>query len=669
MARRQLSVDEARELAEREQSGEFDNDPRTKQIARNAIAQAAIRSQGTVSGAELTEGEQRAAQNVAAGRGIIPAADIARRTGGAAQVATSVLSSAVAEPLGGIAGVAAGIYGIFQGQGFNDPANAVQRAVSDALTFQPRTSTGQEMLMGLAAPLKKFDDSVDYIATQLSFGNELARTMIYTNIMGATNIAGLKVGGVVRSSNSLLKSQARIERIADELGIDLDPADFASSIIEAAKDMTPTTRNANAAQLRDALVEAGNLQKASASNKAQLALESKSFVDTKEANRFAKVATRELMEEGFDLPKMRHVTQALDDLAALDTRSPSQLTAPKTKGKTVVNNEKVKVQVKTPTSTRATARIQDIQTISNRLDKVIDSRATPKVRRQPKTVREDLAITKLQEKLNNWLDQQFNSDMISGDPRGIRRWNEAREARQAYNDRFLEDNTIVQLMDRNATPGEITSWLRGASAAGAKPAATRTVKRIREILGDNHPSVEGMRQDFLYDIAAPLFNDGKPDWNGFIRNYDRTMAKQSHLVEAMGLEKSKMSQLREFAAQAQNKATKPLFNLDVAKAISVFTFGHSLAKKSLLVRTATVPIRILGRIIFGKNFSQRKMLMAELAGANHSAPFMDRFTGPAAVAITGSAMADIEKASEKAGKDVENVSESVRRQINAALGN
>jgi hypothetical protein len=581
-----------------------------------------------IDNAQNTQQEQRAASNVAAGRGFIPAQDIARRTAGAGQVATSVITGAIAEPLSGIAGIAAGLVGAIQGHGFNDPANAVKNAVSDALTFQPRTSTGQEMLEGLAAPLKKFDDSVDYVATKLSLGNELARTMIYTNIMGATNIAGLKLGSTVRASNNLLKSQARIQKIADDLGIDLEPADFASSIIEAAKDMTPSSRHANAAQLRDALIEASELQKASALNKATL-------------------AERELVQE-FDLTEMPQLSKHIESIKNLDSRSP-------------ITGEHIDVQT--------AARIQDVQTVSNRIDKLLDSRqASPKVRRQPKTVREDLALHQFQGKLNNWLDQQFNTDMISGDPRSIRRWREATDARKAYNERFLEDRTIIQLMDRGATPGEVTSWLRGASAAGAKPAATRTVQRIRDILGDNHPSVEGIRQDFLYDIAAPLFNDAKPDWNGFIRSYDKTMANQGHLIEAMGLERKPMAQLREFAAQAQNKAIKPLFNADVAKSISVFMFGHSLAKKSLLVRAATVPIRILGRIVFGKNFTQKKMLMAELAGANHSTAFMDHFTGPAAQAITAVAAADVVEASKKAGKDAPNVSDAVRKQVNAALG-
>jgi hypothetical protein len=474
------------------------------------------------------------------------------------------------------------------------------------------------MLEGLAAPLQKLDSGVDFIAERLSGGNPIAATAIYTSLLGGLDVfAFTKAARGVRASNKLAQAQARVERIADDLGIDLEPSEFAASIVESAKDMTPAVRNASAEALRDSLREARNLQKASALNKAELARGSKSFVDVENTNQFAQQARRELIEDGFDVTEMASLEKRLSELQNLRTRSP---------------------RFGELSTERVTAQIQDVQTISNRIEKQLLSRKDRT--NLPRTTRENLALTQLKSKMDNFLDQQFNSDMITGDQRAIRRWREATEARSAFNKRFVEDRTIVQLMDRNATPGEVTRWLRGTSAAGAKPAASRTVRRIREILGDNHPSVEGIRQDFLFDIAMPLFND-VPDYRGFIRNFDNTMRDQGHLVDALGLDPKNLRQLREFAGQVKNPATKPLFAPDVARAISVFSFGHSLAKKSLLVRGATIPIRMLGRLVFGKNITQKKLLMAELAGANHSTPFMDRFTGPAALAIEQAALSDI----------------------------
>jgi len=612
MAQRQLSVDEARELAIRYKEGEFDDDEQLKRTVRDGIVQAAQRSQGKViDNAKLTEDEP--------GLG----SDIARRTSGAVQVAGTIASGALAEPVSGIAGIGGGLVGLLQGEGFSDAAVRTQRAVADFLTFDPKTDTGQEMLEGIAAPLKKLDDAIDWIATESSFDNPVAAAAIYTTLLGAIDIVGLRgigrgksgVGTSVRHTRELEKRLARVQKIADDLGIDLTPSELASSIVDAAKEMSPQTRAANAAGLRDALSQADELQKASAANKADLARGSKTFVDVQKATEFAQQAGKELLEEGFDLSKMKNVVERLGELENLRTRSPIR-------GELSVE--------------RVSAQIQDIQTISNRIEKMLDSRAkSPKVRRQPKTIREDLALTQLKSKLDNWLDQQFNSDMITGDVRGIRRWKEATEARRKYNERFLEDKTILQLMDRNATPGEVNRWLMGASAANAKPAAVRTIRRIKELLGENHPSIEGIRQDFLFEITSPLLNDvvTPSNFRQVVRNIDNVIKKQSHLIDELDVDVGRLRGLQKLSRGAFNENIRPLFNIDFAKSIAVLKFGSGLAKKGLIVRGATLPIRLMGRLLFGKTIFQKKVLLNELAGANWKAPFMDRLAGPAGYAI------------------------------------
>lgn len=622
--------------------GRFADNPEKEQEARSALSsfmdrmEAIKKAPPGKDNAKLTANEPGLAS------------DVGRRAVGALGVAATVANAAIVEPLAGITGLAAGLIGLVKGDGFSEPAIAAQNAVHDALTFNPRTQTGDEMLQSLVAPLQKLDDGADWLATWMT-DNPYAQATIYSALTVAPDILGFKGGAILRSSSALSKRITRIERSAARIGVDLEPSTLASSIVDAAKEMTPTVRAANAQALQQALLQQKALQKASAASKGQNARGTKTFVNVKEAKKFSNRAATELLEEGFDIADMPNVKKALKALEELDIRSPSTLTKPRGKGGQIaVDNANVTVTLKGPRSVRVEARITDIETIRNRIDQVLVSRKS--TINKPKTRRENLALTQLEGKMTNWLDQQFNTDMITGDVRGIRRWKEAVEARQSYNKRFLDDKTLVQMMDRDATPVEINRWLMGASAAGAKPQAVAVIRRIKQVLGKEHPSVEGIRQDFLFELAKPLYQD-VPNYRQFVRNFDDMVQNQSHLVKELDLDLRDIRQLRDFATAATSKNTKALFNPDMAKALAVMGVGSGLAKKALFVRTITFPLRMLGRLMFGKTILAKKGLIMDMAGANWERPFMDSLRGPAGTVIAAAALSNLDKTAREQAND------------------
>ena len=230
-------------------------------------------------------------------------------------------------------------------------------------------------------------------------------------------------------------------------------------------------------------------------------------------------------------------------------------------------------------------------------------------------------MRQLDQKITNWLDQQFNSDMMTGDPRGIRRWKEAGAAHQEYLKRFHEDRTLKQLMDRKASPDSINKWVFGSAATGARGAtnAAQVINRLKEVLGPGHPAIKGIRQDFLYDIAAPLF-DTPPNFKGFLRGYKNIDNMHPALVEALELDKGQLSKLRNFAKAADQIGPSKGLVFDMAQSLSQFFFGHAISRKGLIVRTLTMPIRVTINAIKGATGSKKRALLADLVGAQFGGP-------------------------------------------------
>ena len=623
MARFQLTVAQGQDLAKRIQDGEFNDDPQKLKMARLAVVDTARRANSEINDqAVLTEDEQDALEDVSqrdeeGGSAKVDLSelggDLARRTFGAAQVAGTLAVSAIGEIVGGYAGMLSlAIH--------KDPelAAAEVRSWQDAFTFDPATATGEEMLRGAGEALQFIDTGANYLATLAGEDNPLAETIIYTGVMGGLDILGIKAGRTARLGKMAAR-RARLQALAEELGIKIDPANLSASIVESARNMSTSQRAANAPLLRKALLEAKDRAKQHANELAKRSQETKSFFNVKEAQKFASVAKRELADQ-FDLQSMPTLAKALDDLEQLNVRSPTDLTRPKGGGKTVVDNANVTVIKKAAAiNERATARLLDLEIIRGRIQKKLAGREVS--RNTPRIADENIALRQLDSKITNWLDQQFNSDMMSGDVRGVRRWKESGKAHAEYLKRFHEDRTLKQLMDRGATPDSINKWVFGSAATGARGAtnAAQVINRLKEVLGPTHPAIKGIRQDFLYDIAMPLF-DTPPNFKGFLRNYKNIDNMHPALVDALELDKGQLSKLRGFARAADAIGPTKGLVFDMAQSMSQFFFGHAISRKGLIVRTLTMPIRVTINMIKGATGSRKRALLADLVGAQFGGP-------------------------------------------------
>lgn len=590
-----MTVDQAKALAINIRAGKLDDNPELKRRAMERLQEVVDRQAPAVDNAAITDNEP--------GFG----SDLLRRAGGALQVGATIATGAIAEPIAGFRG----IFGLLTRESLDDTANAIN-AWRDGMTFNPQTETGREMLEGLAAPLMVLDEAADYVATKGSFGNVYAQTAIYSLLTGGTELLGVKGGGALRISKRIKKTQ----KVAEELGLDISGKSIAASVVESARDMTPNVRGANAAGLRDALRDAKTNVEAQNVSAMKRAENERAFVDVKETAAFSANARQQLVGDGFQIDRMPDVQARLIELDNIANRSPI---ATKDRGSAVI-----------------AARIQDINTIRNRMK--------TKINELPKRSGERAALQNLGNRMDEFLEQQFISDMITGSAESVSRWRTATDVRRAIENPTQIDRTIVNLAKRNADPEELHRYLLGTTAMGL-PSSGRLIRRVKELLGDNHPAVEGIRQDYLFEVASPLFQE-VPDLKAFITNYDKALKNNSSLIKSLDITQSQMAPLRAFAVAALKHPPNSLITFlgrtSGARFFALHFSNHQLGKAALRANMFTNVIKMMT----GHDRLAKKAILFDAAQAQFGGPVFPRGAVPTGRAIQAAFLADITAAEE-----------------------
>ncbi len=627
-------------LAQSIADGAFDDDDIKKQQALRLVQQTNTRRDAPViDNARLTEQEQRRFEadqegGLQIGRALTAAKDAVV---GTSDVALTIANSAIVEPLAGLAGLgAATVYGLYKWDaslGLDTGAN-VTNALRDALTFAPRSDEGQRLLEGVASKLAVLDEGADKIAVAVSkpFGDSpLVQTLVYSTLLGLPDVLGFKGGRLLRLGE-LNRRIKEVTSTAEKLGINLKPDKFSASIIEAAENMTDGRRAANAPQLQQALEEALQAKKAETAAITQAASQrpsTRAFVSVEEAGKFSKAAREELLLDGFELDTMPNVTRFLDKLDNLHTRSPTGLSGTRVvTGKDNVPIVLQQLNLKKPKklpSRMVDRQIQDVDLIRNQIVK--QSESGRKLERS--------ALNNLSRKMDDWLDQQFHTDMIRGKPEDLAAWKDFHSARRAVTEVDKPagtDRIIQQLITRGATAEEIYRWTVGANKAGV-PRAARVIDRIKELIGPEHPAIKGIRTDMMFEMALPLFDTTKSTsaaMNGFIRNLNKMKLENSSLFKSLDVNMSAVTELESFAKAARNIELSTSGLKRMSRSLTAFLFGHGIAKGGAIMRTLFGPVYLIMRGLAGQTLSAKKALIYNLSDANYRTPAINprnRMTG------------------------------------------
>lgn len=516
--------------------------------------------------------------------------DVADYGVGAGEMALSMATGAGAEVAGGLAGIGQGVLSAVRGD--DDPiAQAADRVeqVQDTFTYQPRTEEGQQ-IAGKAGELydRYYQQYVDKAGQETLEGME--RTGSPTPVGDATLVqtAGefLPAAIGVRGTRGRLKQRREdvrgVEGAAKDQGINLrergEPQ--AEQIAAAGERMTGdiTAKGQATPEIQRAVQRAREVANDEVNALYDEARSTRAGIKAGQMREFVPMAKKSL--ETYDVEGMPGIKRRLNELEKIQ-QMPGDVTV----------------------------KLDALEKWRSRLNE----KKTP-----VKTDAEKSALGILRGQLDNFVTSKFNADMISGDPSAISKWRNARGAFRHMKETFDANKTIRELARNEADPEEMRQWIFGASSVGGKKMAGDTVRRLKDIVGEDSPQFRALRQDGLIDVMEPLMQD-KPNLRGFIKNYDKLVRGNETVAKELFGDRSlsALRHLRRFA-KANVDRGKPPEKVPLSRMGAVAMFGHGMARQALKVN--------LARKIFdaAKNKSNKRAFMSEVLGYDPNKPLIPK---------------------------------------------
>lgn len=502
---------------------------------------------------------------------------------GTGEAALTFLTGSLAEPVAGLGGIAQGVSNLIRGDDA-DSLSAADRvnAIREQLTFQPRSETGEDFLEIAATPFEMLAQGAQGAGefVQDVTGSPLAATAVRSAIELAPSAVGVR--GTPRRVQMRQAARERASGIRQSTGVDpgARPDVQAGQIADAVAQETGgrTVKGEDFELVQGSIRRAQDARKGMVDQLYEEARATPAAVRSDQLKILARTVRQSLRD--YDLPTMPNVSRRLAELDQV---------------------------FKMPAN--SAVRLNSIANFRKRLNKkTVKANDTP----------QQAALGIIKGQLDEFLDAQFNADMISGDPAAVSKWKAANEAFREYAADFKDDRVVRRLWEQEATPQEVKNWVIGANAVGAKAGAANVVKRIKRIVGEDSAAMRALRQEAAFDIVQPLLSDN-PSIKRFKNNYDAFVRKNDALMRELFPDSTQaLKDLRDVATAA-DKVKDPRISVDLNNAISQWLFGHEIAQGSLRVGLARQALGVI-RGVVGK--SRQRKVMSEIMGYDPDAPLI-----------------------------------------------
>jgi hypothetical protein len=394
----------------------------------------------------------------------------------------------------------------------------------------PYTKEGKDAIEAIAPSMSKADASVTNWSEDKAGGNPELATAIKTGIYGSLDIIATAIPGAktLLSARKLNKLRKQVMQEANRLGIELKMTDFADDVADAARTIGSESPGEAATEYVKALRNAENRAKIKKNSLYRDARTKSLHVETSPIRQLGDDLTAKLDDAGYDLDAddMAVVRRSLDDFHS------RRLGFGRGQG-LAVHFSKVEMLRK-----RINRRIEGADGSSRS------------------------ALTVVKRDLDDWLNAEFSKasfsaggqiqrgSALSGDLDGYRAYLKARKA-AAEHGWFSDNKVIADMVAKDTTPEQVSQWIFGASALGAKKEAGLVVKKLKALLGEDHPSINAIRADFVYHIVEPLFAE-TPNFKVFANRLDTVLRKNKTLADELGLQAADVQILADYAKVARH---------------------------------------------------------------------------------------------------------------------
>jgi hypothetical protein len=488
--------------------------------------------------------------------------------------------------------------------------------------IKPFSKYGIEFMEELSPPLSKADTDVTDWAeekTDSPLAAAIAKTAIYGALDAIPITKSLATSAI--AARNLARQRTQIIEQAEKLGINLKLSDFSDDILEAAKMIGSNERGEGAVELAAALRRAEKVQRQKKDSAFTRALESDTYIQTGPVRQLSSNLVDELGRRGFDLDA---------DNMALVRRTISDMNSKRLgfgRGQNLA------------------VRYNNLEMVRRRINKRIGSdRQT------------NAALYAIRDGIDNFLVDEFNKALvqagqisppavgglgtsaISGDPGGITAWIRARSGNRQYMEWFNEDKVIANLISKEATPETMRKWLMGASAVNANSEAASVIRRMKQILGDDHPSIKAIKADFIYELTEPLLRE-KPNFSTFANHYDTMVRRNPSIVRELGILDDDIAVIAKYAKVQKDLPPGGAFYefKDIIKNVSRLSVGSDVAKGAARVGFMT---RVLNAFT-GVDVVSRKQIIYDLIGVEMGAPIIPKGSAAAATLTAGAAISGL----------------------------
>lgn len=530
-------------------------------------------------------------------------------------VGAGILDLGVMGASAGVAEIVSGLSGLTALAISGDPDHAANRtkSVQNFLTIGPFTESGKKILESIAPPMSRADLAIKDFAEEHSDGSPAAAAAIEAGIWGSIDIATAAVpaGKAVVKSAQLRKIRRNVQADAERLGINLHLSDFTDDVADAAKIVGSETRGAEAENYVNALRNAEYLARVKRNSRYMEALDKDLFVTTSPIRRLGADLTKDLFDRGFDLDAddMLRVRKTLDDM-----HSP---------------------KLGFGAGQNLAVHFNQFELLRKRINtRITSSKGSEKA-----------ALTSIRRSIDDFMADEFNKAVIengqivsrgaiSGDADGFSAYLSARKANTEWQ-WFNDTKVISDLIRKDTTPEQFSQWLIGASAVGAKKEAAQVLRKMKQLLGEDHPAIDAVRADFIYEITEPLLQM-EPNYRQFANNYDKVLRKNKSLADELGLQQSDVDKLADFAAAArQMPASGHFYSVrEVIQTVSRLGVGHSVAKGAARVTFATKVLNYVGRV----EAVSKQQIIDAVASVRIDEPLIPKKTPVAAAFTAGAAL-------------------------------
>ena len=244
------------------------------------------------------------------------------------------------------------------------------------------------------------------------------------------------------------------------------------------------------------------------------------------------------------------------------------------------------------------------------------------------------ALLGMKNHVDEFIDSQFNADLVAGNAEAITKWKKANDWYRDYKQKFSASDAVQKIVDKDLTPEQVKNLILGTGEVVGKAEAGSIVQKMNSIFGNDSPQMEALRKEVIFGVTIPLLSD-TPDIQGFIKRVDQLKRRSPTLVSELfqgealqnlenlqGLARAQLRVLERTGAEGVSAARIPSLSRILALNLAPGNTGLAKGQAGIAVAKAILePVTRKLKQAVGRPDVERQ-IMSEFYGVDMNRPFM-----------------------------------------------